>query len=210
MKVFSTAALEALEAGGAIVTGAVQIVTAPNPVQVWGGFGVLTLGDLVFQGIGDRGLAQVSAGALGGAAQETTLTLSGLEPAVLALLDQTAIRNAPTVIWRLLFDRNGQTLLDAKVFTRGRLDQLVSDETVGGEATLSAMIEGAARGLGRFRGRMRSAADQQLNAPGDDGFKAVSYAGTKTIYWGGKIPSTVTSVTYPAVVAGGYLDKFQE
>lgn len=210
MKVFSTAALAALEAGGAIVAGAVQIVSAPNPVQVWSGYGTLTLGDLVFQGIGDRGMAQVSGGALGGAAQDTTLTLSGLDPAVLALLDQASIRNAPTVIWRLLFDRNGQTLLDYKVFTRGRLDQLVSDETVGGEATLSALIEGAARGLGRFRGRMRSAADQKLNAPSDDGFKAVSYAGTKTVYWGGKIPSTVTATTYPAVVAGGFIDKFQD
>ena len=210
MKVFSTAALAALEAGDVVVAGAVLIAASPAPVRVWSGYGTLTLESLAFDGIGDRGLAQVSGGALGGAAQDTSLTLSGLEPSVLALLDEVSIRNAPTVIWRLLFDRHGQTLLDAKVFTRGRLDQLVSDEVVGGQATLTALIEGAARGLGRFRGRMRSAADQKLNAPTDDGFKAVSYAGTKTAYWGGKIPAPVVSATYPAVVGGGYLDKFQD
>lgn len=206
MKTFSPAAIAEMKSGG-VVTGAVQIVSAPTPVLVWGGYGVLTIGDLVFQGLGDRGLAQVSSGALGGAAQEVTLELSGVEPAVLALLDQTAIRDAPTVIWRCIFDRAGQTMVDAKVFTRGRLDQLVSDETVGAQAILRALIEGAAKGLGRFRGRMRSDADQKLNAPTDDGLKAISHAGQKTLYWGGKVPSTVTSTTQSAVLGGGYFDS---
>jgi hypothetical protein len=206
MKVFSPAALAALK-DGAVVSGAV-LIAASTPIQVWGGFGLLTIDDLVFKGLGDRGIAQVSAGALGGAAQETTLTLSGVDPEILPLLDTSAVRNAPTIIWRLIFDRNQQTLLDAKVFTRGRLDQLVSNETVGGEATLSALIEGAAKGLGRFRGRMRSDADQKLNDPSDNGFKAVTYAGTKTTYWGGKIPATVTGTTYSAVAGGGYYEKY--
>ena len=208
MKLFAPAAIAEMKVG-AVVTGAVMIVTAPAPVLVWGGFGVLTIGDLVFQGVGDFGLAQVSGGALGGAAQDTTLELSGVEPGVLALKDQTVVKDAPVVIWRCIFDRLGLTLLDAKAFTRGRLDQLLSDETIGETAILRAVVEGAAKGLGRFRARMRSDADHKLNAPADDFFKAVSYAGQKTLYLGGAIPSTVTSIGPGGVVGGGYFDSNQ-
>lgn len=207
MKVFSPAALAALKAGDAVVTGAVQLVTAPTPVLVWGGYGALTIAGNPFKGIGDHGLVESSSGALGGAAGDTTLTLSGVDPDIVVLKDLAGVRNAPTVLYRLIFDRHGQTLLDAKVFKRGRLDQLISNETIGGQAALTGVMEGAAKGLGRYLGRLRSDVDQKLNAPADNGFKAVSYAGTKTLYWGGKIPSTATQGAYPAVVANGRFDQ---
>lgn len=207
MKIFSDAALAALNQG-AVVAGAMLIACDP-PVKVWSGYGTIAIGDDVFQGIGDRGLVQASGGALGGAAEQVTVTLSGVEPGLLGLVDAASLRNVPAVLWRLVFDALGHTLLDAKVFARGRLDQVITNEVVGGDATISAMIEGAAKGLGRFRGRLRSDADQKLNSPADDGFKAVSYAGQKILYWGGAIPSTATGATYSsAVAAGGYLDKF--
>jgi len=208
MKIFAPAAIAEMKSG-AVVTGAVMVATVPDPVLVWGGFGQLTIGDLVFQGLGNYGLAQVSSGSLGGAAQEVSLELSGVDPEVLALKEQTVVRDVPVVIWRCIFDRLGHSLLDAKVFTRGRLDQLPSEETIGGDAMLRAIIEGAAKGLGRFRARMRSDADQKLNAPSDDGFKAVSYAGQKTLYWGGTIPSTATTVGNGGVAGGGYFENNQ-
>lgn len=190
MKIFSEEAQAAIAAGTALGVGAVLIACAPTPVRIWGGYGVQQIDGEDFQGIGDRGLVTASGGALGGAAQDVTLTLSGVEPEVLALLDAAALRGSPTVVWRLIFDQAGLTLLAAPVFTRGRLDQLIVQETPGSTSSLQAKIEGAAKGLGRSRGRTRSDSDQRQDAPDDAGFSATSYAGQKTLYWGGEIPAT--------------------
>jgi hypothetical protein len=93
VKSFSDAALEEIEAGSAIVSAAVEIACDP-PIRLWGGYGTLPIagagagGEAAdFIGVGDRGLAQSSGGALGGAAQAVNLTLSGIEPFALELLD---------------------------------------------------------------------------------------------------------------------------
>ena len=76
------------------------------------------------------------------------------------------------------------------MFTRGRVDTLMTEETVGAEARITVSVENAARGLGRRGSRMRTDADQRLIDPNDGAFKSISYAGQKTLYWGGKKPST--------------------
>jgi hypothetical protein len=81
-------------------------------------------------------------------------------------------------------------LLGAYVFTRGRVDELRTIESIGGAAAIQVAVEGAARGLGRRGGRLRSDSDQRLVSANDGFFKHVSYAGQKTVYWGGKKPAT--------------------
>lgn len=202
MKTIATAALEALDRGDAIVTGAVEIGATP-PVRVWGGNGRLPFDGRTFEGIGDRGLVQVVGGALGGTSQAITLTLSGIEPEVLQLLDADEVSGAPAVLWRLIFSSDGNTLLDYNVWARGRLDQLPQEEEVGGTATIKAVLETAARGLSRRGGRMRSDADQRLIDPNDGFFKHVSYAGQKTLYWGGRKPANAGSA-----LGGSYSTPF--
>lgn len=188
MKDFGDPARAAILEGTAMSVGAVEVLTTPEPFRVWGGHGELTFESMTFTGIGDRGLVSASAGAMGGAEQNVTLKISGVEPAALDLLDAPSARRAPTAVWRLIFDGSGTQCLSQPVFTRGRLDQLPVEETPGGTATISAVIEGAARGLGRSGGRMRSDADQRLIDPDDDGLKAVSFMAQTAIYWGGKLP----------------------
>lgn len=185
MRDYSDAALAAMESGECIVSGALAIYCDP-PVFVWGGTGVLTLDGDDYLGVDDREIGQVTGGALGGSAQNITLTLSGVDPEHLALLDADEVRQAPAKVYRLLFDGTGRTLLDARIFKRGRVDDLTVDETIGGTAAIGVSIESAARGLGRSGKRMRSDADQRLIDPDDGFFKHVSYAATKTIYFGGK------------------------
>lgn len=196
MKVFSDEAIAAMEDGSAIVSGAVSIACDP-PVLIWGGYGTLDLsafgGEPEYIGIGDRSLAQTTSAALGGTAQAVTLSLSGVDPDVLPLLDADEVRNARAVFWRLIFDGSGTMLLDAKVFTRGRADMLTVDETIGDTATITLMIEGAARGLGRSGARMRTDADQRLIDATDGGMKRVSYAAEKMLYWGGQKPANAGS-----------------
>jgi hypothetical protein len=192
MKNFSDAAMAAIVAGEAIVTGAVAILSDPA-IRVWGGYWPITLDGEIYQPIGDRGIAQQTGGAIGGAAQGITLTLSGIDPAVLELLDADEIDGAPVVVYRLIYASDGKTLLDYHVFDRGRVDQLMTAEVIGGEAKISVMVEGAARGLGRRGGRMRSDADQRLISDTDGYFKNTGYAPEKMLYWGGKRPTQAGS-----------------
>jgi hypothetical protein len=134
MKSIAAPAMAAIEAGEAIVTGAAQISPrdGSTPIRVWGGYGVIAIGGNDYQPLGDRALAQQTTGALGGIAQGMTLTLSGVEPAALALLDPAEVKGASVVVYRLIFASDGKTLLDAHVFDRGRGDAVDSAETIGG------------------------------------------------------------------------------
>lgn len=192
MKALSAGALQALDDGTAIVAGAVEVLCAPA-VRVWSGLGPLTFDGRTFDPMGDRALVQVAGGALGGSAQGITLSLSGIDPETMALLDAGSVQGAATTLWRLIFSGDGGTLLDYHVWARGRLDQLVREEEIGGTATLTAQLETAARGLGRRGGRLRSDADQRLVKANDGFFKHVSYAGQKTLYWGGRVPANATT-----------------
>ncbi|MDO7841073.1 hypothetical protein [Sphingomonas immobilis] len=202
MKIFSDEAIEAIERGDVIVSGAVEILSDP-PVRVWGGYNQIVIDGQTFDGIGDRGLAAVSGGALGGAEQNVTLELSRIEPDVIALFDAGPLRRVITVIRRLLFDGSGTQLLHAEIFTRGTLDQLPVEETPGGTSTIKASVETAARGLGRRGGRMRTDADQRLIKATDGGFKAIAYAGQKNLYWGGKKPATAANALTSGSAGGG-------
>jgi hypothetical protein len=188
VKSFSSDALDTLERGDGIDAGAVAVYSAPDPILVWGGYGDIVLGGDTFKGIGDSGLVTVTGGAVTGAAQNIELTLSGIDPANLELYDATTIRRVPVVLWRLLFDASGANLLDASIYARGRLDQAPREYAPDGTATIRALAETAAMGLGRSRGRRRSDADQRMISATDGAKRAVSYAGKKTLYWGGQIP----------------------
>lgn len=188
MRIYSEAAQAALDDGTALAVGAVHLELSTGPWRVWGGHGPLTLDGEVFTGIGDRGLASVAAGQLGSAEQGATLTLSGVDPDVLALVDTLSVRGAPAVLWELLFDQSGSTLLSAHVALRGRCDRMPIQDEIGGQSEITLNIEGSVRGLGRRSGRMRTDADQRLIVGTDGGFKAVAYAGEITLNWGGKPP----------------------
>jgi hypothetical protein len=166
-----------------------------DPIRLWGGYGDLDLpsdaGTSTYHGIGDRSLGQQISAAIGGSAQNLTLTLSGIEPAALALLDPSEVKGASAVVRILFFDSAGKTLLGAYVYTRGRVDELKTSEVVGGAASIQLAIEGAARGLGRKGARLRSDADQRLVSSTDGFYRVVSAAPKKTLYWGGKKPSTM-------------------
>lgn len=194
MRDYSEAAIAAMASGEAIVSGALAIYCDP-PVFVWGGPGTLELDDDTYLGVDDRGIGQVSSGSLGGSEQGVTVTLSGVDPEHLALLDAAEVQSAPAKLYRLLYDGSGRTLLDARIFKRGRVDEVTVDEVIGGKATVTVAIEAASRGLGRSGKRMRSDADQRLIDADDGFFKHVSYAATKVIYFGGKKSSAAATVS---------------
>ena len=189
MKSIATDAKAALANGTAIVVGAIKI-EGETTIRLWGGPGPINLpGEAEpFLPLGDRGLVQAAGGALGGAAQAITLTVSGIEPDALDVDDTDTVKGAPTTLWRLIFAGDGITLLDVSIWSRGRLDEVIREDQVGGTSMISASLETAARGLGRSGARMRSDADQRLVKANDGFFRNVSFAGEKTLYWGGRKP----------------------
>lgn len=198
MKTIAPAALAALANGTALVVGAVAIVTA-TPLYAWGGHWTLSIDGNDYLPLGDRSLFQSTGGALGGSEQNDSITLSGVEPAAIDLLDDTGLQWAPAILRRLIFEGAGTQLLDSQIYRRGRVDEILTEEAIGGMAAILAMIEGAARGLGRRGGRMRTDADQRLIKANDDSFEAVAFAGEKTLYWGGPRPEPARN----AIGSGG-------
>jgi hypothetical protein len=201
VKSITNAALAALADGTAIVVGAVEVASDP-PVRVWGGNGPIELGGNLFDPIGDRSLVQVAGGALGSSAQGITLSLSGIEEYVLELLDAEEVEQASAALWRTIWAGDGCTLLDAHIWARGRLDEMLREDDVGGTSTLSASLETAARGLGRAGGRMRTDADQRLIKPNDGFFRKVAFAGELTLYWGGRKPTNAGTALGGSVGGG--------
>jgi hypothetical protein len=175
--------------------------TEGDTIRLWGGFGPIEIDGDTYQPLGDRGLAQQTSGALGGVANGLTLSLSGIEPDALELLNADEIKGASVVIHRLIFASDGKTLLGSEVWDRGRVDTVDTDEEIGGQATINVAVESAARGLGHSGARQRADSDQRLINPNDGYFKSTAYAGEKELYWGGKRPVR-TGDAHGGVVAG--------
>ncbi len=179
--------------GGLSLVVESSVAFVAETIRVWGGFGPIVIDGETYLGIGHHGLAQQTAGAIGGFAQGMQLTLSGIEPQLLDLLDGDEIKGASVVIRRLIFASDGKTLLDSEIFDRGRVDTIETIETIGGGAAIKIAVETAARGLGSSGARQRSDADQRLINPTDGYFKNTAFAGEKMLYWGGRKPHRTSS-----------------
>ena len=208
------------EAKAALVAGQFRVGTAlevlPDddaPVRFWSGTGVLPIGGSDYRGVGLNGMATASSSAVGGSAAGLTLTLSGVDPEALALIDEAPLRDAPVTTLRLIFNAAGSRLLGYFRGSKGRADGLNREEVTPdpvkntpGSAALKLQVEGPLRGFGRRGGRMRSDADQRLESGTDGAFKHVSYAATIELALGGKPPTRAADAlpgTSGPVVGGG-------
>lgn len=207
MKLIDLDALAAYRRGDAVIDGALYLASAPTAYAIWGGVGDLIINGVTYSGIGAHMLCQNSSGAIGGSEQNVTVLISGVEPEHMALIEMASLRRAPYVLWRITRDATGRQLLDVQAYSRGRVDQAPVEETPGGTSTISLMLEGAARGMGRNGGRVASDADQRLIDPDDAGLSAVSFAAEKTLYWGGRPPGMASNVLTAAQVRGMLHDK---
>jgi hypothetical protein len=133
MKTIAPAAMAAIEAGEAIVTGAVQITPARRRDRHprVGRLRPITARRPRLSAARRSRLAQQTAGAIGGVAQGMTLTLSGVEPAALALLDPDEVKGASVVVYRLIFAGRQDAARRARVRARPRR-RARHDETIGG------------------------------------------------------------------------------
>jgi hypothetical protein len=207
MKTFSAEAIAALQAGAVVTAAAVKIETSPDPFLAWTGEGVLTIAGEAYIGVGANGLVTATGSQVGGTADKLELILSAVDPSTIDVTTVLDARDRRVTVYRLMFDSSGQVLLDAQVFERGRIDKLQWVETPGGTSQIKALVETAAKGLGRRTGRLTADADQRMIDPDDNSLSRVTHAGELTLAWGGKPPSRAGLGLPTAVILAGVLDK---
>lgn len=188
MKTIDPAAIAALEAGEAMLTGAVSVFTSPTPVHVWGGYGDLVIDGTTYVGAGEMGTLVPLDFAIGSAEQSVNIVLSGVNPDLIGLAIDNDARGAAVVIRRLIFNAQGTVLLDASVYFVGTVENMPIDDVPGGTSTITYQCESSARGLNGQGARMSSHPDQLTIDATDRALEYVAIAGEITIYWGGQPP----------------------
>lgn len=191
--------IAAMQAGAFVEANAVYI--APS-FRVWSGYWPLTIDGQVYVGIGEQGEIAFGA-AVGGAEQGVRLSLSGLEPEVVAKADGPLgeLDGAACIVWELTLDTACAVLLDAFP-ERGRVDAVEIEQAEDGTQTISVLVENATRGLGQSTARTRSDADQRQVEAGDQGFSEVAVTPFTELFLGGKVPARAAQAL-PGVYSGG-------
>lgn len=208
MKNFSAPALAALASGTVIMAGAVQF-SFGSTYRLWSGLGALTLADIGdFDGIGAHALIVPVRSEKGEGVDGVRLSLSKLEPAVAASINNEDYQQKPVVIWRCIHDSATHALLDFDTFFRGRVNTVTLRETARAESSIDVFIEGAGLDMGRTNGRVRSNADQRtLGGSTDGGMKHIATAGEVTLRWGQR-PETPRELNGGVLGWGGHPGAF--
>lgn len=154
----------------------------PTPMALWGGEYDLTSGDIVWRGIDKSGLlgaVENVTSAFSFDASETTLTLSGVDPDMIALLDEG---DRGDYIGRLagfymqLCDDSWQPLCPPFAVSAGFMDSLRVDREWKGDPdkgqwvrTMKLPVWNLATGRGNAPASFYTDRDQQRRHPGDLG-----------------------------------------
>ena len=114
-----------------------------------------------------------------------TVTLSGVDQAMIAAALQYQFVGRRMVVWRVYFNAAG-TMLQPFILFDGRSDgPATEDDPDSGTCTIQLRASSHFIDFERVRGRLTNHDAQQVFFPGDKGFEYVSQLG-KEIQWGGK------------------------
>jgi hypothetical protein len=157
----------------------------------WGGYGPITVNSIPYVGAGS--LIEISQINLGSdlAASPLTVTLralpeTALTPDILASIDSYGYKNRPAHLLLAYFDPVAGSIVTAIQWWQGYIDKIEHQQTVGGEYTLSAMLEPLSLDHARIGYRMRSDADQKLIDPTDRFFEHAALVLTEKLPYGRK------------------------
>jgi hypothetical protein len=159
-----------------------------GPIYVWSGRGSIIWNGQTWLGIGT--LATVSSIEEGTTieAKGITLTMSGIDTALLGLVMTEFQVGLPVLVRLGFFDSNLALIDDPIISWAGRMDQPTIDVD-GQTATISINCESRLVEMNVAVDRRYTNEDQQLDHPGDRGMEFVSSIQDITIYWG-RLPSS--------------------
>jgi hypothetical protein len=163
-----------------------------GPIYVWSGVGPIVWGGHTWTGLGSLGSVSTIDESATVEAKGITLTLSGIDSALLTdILDEFQV-GLPVVVSLGLFDAVGALIADPVASFVGEMDQPTLDVT-GTSATIAINCESRLLELNVAVDRRYTNEDQQRDYPGDRGFEFVNSIQEAQIYWG-RTPSSVNNL----------------
>jgi hypothetical protein len=185
----SVAMLAALQAKQLLPAIFVSIGFSSGTVYMWNGLGSITWNGHTWTGVGSfGGISAVQEGATI-EASGITLSLSGIDNALLADVNQNLQLGLPVAVYLGLFDVASPTSLlpDPLVAWTGAVDQ-PTVEVDGATATISINCEHRLVDMNVAVDRRYTHDDAQIDHPGDLGFQFVNSLQEVTLYWG-RVPN---------------------
>jgi hypothetical protein len=160
---------------------------------VWSGLGPIDWNGQTWTGIGSLGSVSTIEEGANVQARGATLTLSGLDPAILAKVMTQYKVTAPVTIWLGLRDATGALIPDPIISFRGRMDQPTL--TVNGPSgTLQINCENRLLDMNISVEKRYSDQDQKNLYPDDRGFEWVNAIQNITLMWG-RLPTAQNNFT---------------
>jgi hypothetical protein len=188
----SGAMLTALQASILHPAILVQLNFVTGTVYVWSGTGPMVWNGQTYVGVGTFGGISVIEEGATIEAKGVTLTLSGIDPAMLADALQEIQIGLPVSVFLALFDSSGALIADPLTSWSGRMDQpefLIS----GGEAVISLKCENRLMDMNVAVDRRLTLQDAQMSNPGDLGLQFVPSLQEVTLYWG-TVPQSTNNI----------------
>lgn len=163
-----------------------------GPIYVWTGYGSITWGGHTWLGVGTLGAVSVIEEGATVEAKGITLTLSAIDPTLLADVLTEFQLGAPVAVYLGLFS-DGRTLIGTPVCAwAGSMDQPTID-VAAESAVISINCENKLLDLNIPVYRRYTNEDQQLDYPGDRGLEFVNGIQETTIYWG-RVPNSQNNI----------------
>jgi hypothetical protein len=174
--------LAAMSAGGLVPAFFAQLEFRSTTEYVWTGPGPLVINGQTFTGVGSLASVGVISEGTGVDAKGTTVTLSGIDPAILNECLTDIKSGAIANIWFGAFDQT-MTLIAQYLMFSGVVD--TPEVTVGAETvSITLALESRLVDLGRAMQRRYTAADQNVTYPTDIAFNWVEILNDAAWNWG--------------------------
>lgn len=191
MRIISSEAIDALNAGRYGVSSLIKLMpSGTDPLCFWDGVGALSYGGDTYTGAARRFTLEPVPSVSDLSVQALRLNFSGLDSAVIAMIDGVAWHQQPMALYRILFADDYVTILSVDLRFSGFMDRIKWDEAADGSPSLLQLYcESASRELSRSGSRTASDADQRQRDPDDGFFSFAASSATSTMDWG-RAPST--------------------
>ena len=184
MRIISAAVIAQLNSGTCRPIDMVRIDYDSGVVAAHSGVGTITYGGVDYLGVGTLGsISNISENTELSAAG-VTLTLSGVDPALVAIALAEPYQGRICTISRGFLNASYQLILDPIIIFVGRLD--TQSIMLGANSQIEVVVENLTADWNRATIRRFNNQDQQTRFPGDKGLEFVTQATEKPVYWGVK------------------------
>jgi len=180
------AALTASELRPAIF---LQAQFSSGPLYLWSGTGPKVWNGNTYLGMGTFGSVSAIEEGATVEAKGIVLTLSGIDPTLLADALQNIQIGLPVTLYLALFQSGGTLISDPLLSWAGRIDQPTFDIS-GTTATISINCESRLLEMNVSADRRYTFEDSQMDHPGDLGLQFVNALQESTVMWGATAQSS--------------------